>query len=33
MEGGERYFEPVPMSELRDAIDELEWSATLKGPA
>ncbi len=32
MEGGERYFEPVAMSDLRDAMEELESSATLTGP-
>ncbi|MFB6241776.1 MAG: 26S protease regulatory subunit [Candidatus Nanosalina sp.] len=32
MEGGDRYFEPVPKSELLDAIDELDWSAELDGP-
>jgi transitional endoplasmic reticulum ATPase len=32
VEGGEKYFEPVPKSELLAAIDELDGSATLQAP-
>ena len=32
VEGGEKYFEPVPKSELLAAIDELDGSAKLQAP-
>jgi SpoVK/Ycf46/Vps4 family AAA+-type ATPase len=32
VEGGERDFEPVPLSELRKSLDDAEYSATVSAP-